>query len=768
VTRSRGFRWNAIVAAVAVFFSLLAAGPQAQEAFTVEDIRLEGLQRISAGTIFNYLPVQVGDQVDSSITARAIRALFQTGFFNDVRVERDGNTLVVSVVERPSIASVAFDGNDSLSDEELEQALTNSGFAVGRVFDRSVFEQVEQELRRSYFAVGKYAVKITSTVTPLERNRVAVNFDISEGAAATIKQINIVGNELFDDDDLEDLFSLQTTRLFSWFTKADQYSKQKLAADLETLRSYYLDRGFINFSIDSTQVSITPDKRDVYITVNVSEGDQYTVSEALLAGDLTVDQDELFKLVEVRQGEVFSRKDVTKTSANLTERLGAEGYAFANVNAVPDIDEAQREVKLTFFLDPGKRVYVRRITFKGNAKTRDEVLRREMRQLEGAWISTSSVERSKVRLERLGFFEEVNVETPAVAGTTDQVDVDFNVVEAASGNLVIGAGYAQSQGVVLQTSISQENFLGTGNRVSLNLNTSSVNRNIGFSWLNPYFTVDGISLSAEAYLRKTDAQDANVADYSLDQIGTSASFGIPISEFNFVNLGLGFQNTKFKPGSNASTEVLAFSNEVGSRYNTVSLLGSWNSDSRNSRIFPDRGAYTSVEAEVAIPWLDLSYFKVKARHQRFFPLLPDIIAMMQAEVGYGDGLGDTEDLPLNENFFAGGIRSVRGFEANTLGPRDSRGEPLGGNFQVTGGAELIIPIPFLQTTKNFRLTGFFDAGNVFGPGQRFDLGDLRYSAGMSAVWLSPLGPLTLSVAAPLKKEDVDETQPLQFTFGTTF
>jgi outer membrane protein insertion porin family len=746
----------------------LPGAVSAQESFTVEDIRLEGLQRISAGTVFNYLPVQVGDRITAERTSEAIRALFRTGFFNDVRIEREGATLVVSVVERPSIASIAFSGNDELSTEELESSLKNVNFAVGRVFDRGIFDKVEQELRRSYFAVGKYGVEITSTVTPLERNRVAINFDVSEGEAATIKQINVVGNEVFDDDDLVDLFSLKTTRWYSAFTKSDQYSKQKLAADLETLRSYYLDRGHINFNIDSTQVSITPDKRDVYITVNITEGDQYGVGEVLLAGDLIVDREELFEQVQVSTGDVFSRKDVTETSAKLTERLGNDGYAFANVNAVPEIDEQKKLVKLTFFMDPGKRVYVRRINFKGNTKTRDEVLRREMRQLEGAWISTSAVERSKVRLDRLGHFEEVNVETPAVPGTTDQVDVEFNVVESSSGNLVIGAGFSQSQGFIVNTSVTQENVFGTGHQVSINLNTSDVNRNIGVSWLNPYFTLDGVSLGLDAYYRTTDAEDAGVADYTLDEAGAGFSFGVPISEFNSINLGMTVENTKFKPGVGASAEVLAFATDNGREFTTVTLRGSWANDTRNSRLFPDRGTLSRISAEVAVPGLDLSFYKLSLRHQRFLPLFRDITLMVDGEVGFGDGLGDTEDLPLIDNFFAGGIRSVRGFEANTLGPRDSLGEPLGGDLKLVGNFELILPVPFVTDSRNFRLTSFFDIGNVFGPGERFAFGDLRYSVGMSAVWLSPLGPLTLSVAAPLKSEDQDDTQALQFTFGTSF
>ncbi len=750
---------------LALLAPLLAA---AQEGFVVDDIRLEGLQRISAGTVFNYLPIQVGDRIDAERTAGAIRALFRTGFFNDVRIERDGTTLVVTVVERPSIATIAFSGNDTLETEDLETSLRNVGFAEGRVFDRSVFDQVEQELRRAYFAIGKYGVKITSTVTPLERNRVAINFDISEGDAATIKQINIVGNEVFDEDDLVDLFALKTSTWYSVFTKSDQYSKEKLAADLETLRSHYLDRGYINFNIDSTQVSITPDKRDVYITVNVTEGDQFGIGDVLLAGELMVDREQLFPLVQVQKGDVFSRKDVTETSAKLTERLGQEGYAFANVNAVPEIDEPTRTVKLTFFIDPGKRVYVRRITFKGNIKTRDEVLRREMRQLEGAWISTSAVERSKVRLDRLGYFDQVNVETPAVPGTTDQVDVEFNVVEGSSGNLTIGAGFSQGQGFIISSAVTQDNLFGTGHRLTVNLNTSDVNRNIGVSWVNPYFTLDGVSLGVDAYYRTTDAEDAGIADYTLDEFGGGLSVGIPISEFNFINLGVTAENTKFKPGGGASNEILAFARDNGSEFNTLTLTAGWANDTRNSRLFPDRGSLTRISGEVAVPGLDLSFYKLSGRHQRFFPLLKDFTFMVNGEIGYGDGIGDTEDLPLIDNFYAGGIRSVRGFEANTLGPRDSNGEPLGGDFKLVGNFELILPVPFVADSRNFRLTSFFDIGNVYGPGERFEVGDLRYSVGVSAVWLSPLGPLTLSVAAPLKSEDQDDTQPLQFTFGTSF
>ncbi|NKC14191.1 MAG: outer membrane protein assembly factor BamA [Gammaproteobacteria bacterium] len=736
--------------------------------FVVRDIRIEGLRRISAGTIFNYLPVKVGDYFDESQSGSAIRTLFKTGFFKDVRIERDGDVLVVHVVERPSIDSITFEGNENLETEKLLDSLQQIGFAKGEVFNRSSYAQVEQELRRAYFAQGKYAVRIKSTVTPLERNRVAVNFDISEGRVATIKKINVVGNSVFDDDELTDLFQLSTTGWWAFLTKRDQYSKPRLAADLETLRSYYLDRGYINFRIDSTQVSISPDKQDVYITINVTEGDRFRVSSVDIIGDLVVAPQELTGLVVLRQGDVFSRKKVTESTTALATRLGQEGYSFANVNAVPDIDNENRQVKVSFFVDPGKRVYVRRITFKGNAKTRDEVLRREMRQLEGAWIDTSKVERSKTRLERLGFFDAVNVETPAVPGTQDQVDVEITVEERSSGNLLAGIGYSQTQGFIFNSEIAQENFLGTGNRVSVTFNNSDVNRAFGLGFTNPYFTDDGVSLGFEADYRETDAADANLSRYTLDEIQGAFNFGIPITEFDFIDLGVRVEHTRFSPGSNASNEIVAFDRSVDGEFLAFLGTASFARDTRNRRILPDKGSVTRLSGEVAVPGGDITYFKTELYHQQFVSLLDDYTLILEGEIGYGDGYGDTDSLPLTDNFFAGGIRSVRGFKANTLGPRDSLNEPFGGNFKMVGSAEIVLPVPFLSDIKQFRLTGFFDIGNVYGDNQDFDLGDLRYSTGLGAIYLSPLGALTFSWGVPLKTRGGDETESFQFTFGTSF
>ena len=756
------------IALAAFLLCVFVRAAAASDAFVVKDIRLEGLQRITAGTVFNYLPIKVGDTVDGTRTAGAVRALFKTGFFRDVRLERDGETLVVSMIERPSIGGIEFIGNEDLKTEDLISSLEQIGFAEGRVFNRSVFDQVEQELHRTYFAAGKYGARIKGTVTPIERNRVSVRFEISEGVVARIRQINIVGNVAFDDDDLLDDFELGTTGFFSFITRSDRYSKPKLAADLETLRSFYLDNGFINFNIDSTQVSITPDKKDVYITINVTESGRYLVRDVYLQGALIVPEEELFELVTIVQGDVFSRKLVTETARNIGDRLGNEGYSFANVNAVPEIDEAAKTVNLTFYIDPGERVYVRRINFKGNTKTRDEVLRREMRQMESAWLSTGAVERSRIRLNRLGFFESVQVETPPVPGASNQVDVEFTVVERPSGNLLLGAGYSEAQGAVFDISVTEENVFGSGNRLRASFNTSDVSRDISMSWLNPYWTADGVSRGIDAYNRRTDASDANLADYDLEQIGAGMTFGIPVSEFTRVRLGFNAEQTDFLVGASASNEVLDFRDENGDRFITLLASAGWAKDDRNSRFLPTTGRLTRVSGEISVPGGDLTYYKLFARHQRLYPLGGDFVFVLEGELGYGDGYGDTRELPLTDNFFAGGLRSVRGFKANTLGPRDSLGEPLGGNLKVVGTAEVVLPLPFVENSSSFRITGFVDAGNVYGPKEDFDIDTLRYSTGLAGVWLSPVGPLTVSFAEPLRTLPGDETQGFQLTFGTSF
>lgn len=740
----------------------------AVEPFTIEDIRVEGLQRISAGTVFNYLPVKVGDRLDDQTAAQAIRALFKTGFFADVRLERDDSVLVVVVDERPSVASITISGNKDIETEQLLEALKRVGLAEGRVFNRSILAQVEQELRRQYFANGKYAVKIDTQVTPMERNRVAVGLNIEEGQAAKIKEINIVGNSVFDDETLLDEFELTTPTMFSFYTKKDQYSKQKLSGDLEALRSYYLNRGYLNFKINSTQVSISPDKQSIYVTVNITEGEQFTVESVKLAGDLVVDPDELKELVQVGPGDTYSRRLVADTSSSIVSRLGDEGYAFANVNTVPELDEEAKKVSLTFFVDPGNRVYVRRINFYGNVRTSDHVLRREMRQVEGAWFSTQKVERSRERLERLGYFSQVNVETPAVPGTGDQVDVDFTVVERPSGNFLASIGYSQTGGVILSASVQQDNFLGTGKRLAVRVNDSDIGQGFSLSYTNPYYTVDGVSRGFTIASEETDASEANLADYTTDINELSVHYGIPINEYDRFRVSLGYRGTTLNETTYSPDEVVGFITENGDNFATIRLGASWSHDTRNRALLADRGLLHSLSGDVALPGGDLEFYKFRYRYQRYLPLGWDLTLMLKGEIAYGDGYGDTELLPFFENFFAGGPRSVRGYAANTLGPRDSRGNPLGGAFEVVGGAEVYFPVPFAKDARQFRLGAFVDIGNVFEDFDAFDSGELRYSTGISTLWLSPVGPLSLSFAVPLNDKAGDETEVVQFSLGGSF
>ncbi|MFN2309488.1 MAG: outer membrane protein assembly factor BamA [Gammaproteobacteria bacterium] len=758
---------NHLLRACVMVGALAGAQPAlAFEPFTVTDIRVEGLQRIAAGTVFSHLPVKTGETFDETRSAAAVRALFRTGFFNDVRIERDAGILVVVVQERPAISSIEITGSKDIEAEPLLASLKEIGFAEGRVFDRALLDKVEQELERQYFSRGKYAVKITTTVTPLERNRVGISIAVSEGLAARIKQISIVGNQAFDDKTLLGEFQLSTPTLMSFYTGVDQYSKQKLSGDLEALRTYYLDRGYINFNIDSTQVSITPDKKDIYITINLTEGEQYRVKEVRLAGDLVVEPEVLFPLIDLNPGDVFSRKQVTETVTRVGAKLGDQGYAFANVNTIPEVDNEAREVVVTFFVDPGKRVYVRRVNMVGNTRTRDEVLRREMRQMEGGWFSSAAVERSRTRLDRLGFFEEVNVETPTVPGSTDQVDVNYSVTERPSGNLMVGLGYAQSSGILFNASVTQENFLGTGKRVNVAFNNSRVNTVYSFSYLNPYYTLDGVSRGLGAYFRSTDAGQANLVEYTADTFGGNVSYGIPLSEYNTARLDVQFENMDIKAGIYSPLTVTQFIDTHGNEFNNLKFTGSWTYDSRNRVIFPDQGTLQRASLSSTVPGLDLQFYKLGYEHQTFVPLTRLFTLKLNGEVGYGDGYGDFDELPFFENYYAGGVRSVRGFEDNTLGPIDPlSGDPVGGGFRLVGNVELLFPPPFFAKTNSFRMSAFLDLGNVFPEYSDFEFGELRYSVGVGATWLSPLGALTFSLAKALNEKPGDQPQVFQFTVG---
>jgi outer membrane protein insertion porin family len=760
-----------LVKVLVYIFILFIPPVMAAEEFVIEDIRVEGLQRITPGTVFNYLPMKVGDKFDDTRSAEAVRALFKTGFFEDVRLERDGDVLVFKIKERPAIGSITLSGNKDVRSEDLIDGLRKIGIAEGRIFNQSLLDKLEQELRRQYFSLGKYAVSIKSTVTPLEENRVAVTIDISEGITARIRQINIIGNNTFKEKKLLKTFKLTTPTLFSFFTKADQYSREKLSADLESLRSFYLDHGYLNFNVDSTQVSITPDKKDIYITINITEGDLYSVSGVNLAGDFILPEEDLFKAIVIKNGELFSRQKLSTSTEGITNLLGDQGYAFANVNAIPDIDKENKTVAVTFFVDPGKRAYVRRISFSGNTRTADEVLRREMRQPEGAWISTQKVERGKVRLQRLGYFSEVNVETPSVPDTTDQVDVKYTVVEKPGGQLTAGVGFSQSGGIIFQTTIVQDNFLGSGKRVSFEFNNSSINRRFGLSYVNPYWTIDGVSRGFAAYYRKTDAGNANLLSYSSIVKGGAMTFGIPLTEYNSFNSTLGIENTKLDCSTGFLTSTCSqFVTDLGDNvFNMLRWTNRFAYDSRNKAIFPDKGMLHSIDAEVVIPSFgnSLEFYKLEYETQWYTNVFEDYIIALRGNLGYGDGYAGTKSLPFFENFYAGGPRSVRGYKDNTLGPLDPVTlKPIGGNVKLTGGAEVILPVPFFRDIKSVRIAGFLDAGNVYN--DKLDLGQLRYSVGLSGMWVSPFGIISMSVAEPFGDKPEDQVQVFQFTFGSSF
>lgn len=782
----------------------------AVEEFTIEDIRIEGLQRLTAGTIFNYLPIKIGDQFNDKISGESLRNLFSTGFFDDVVFEREGNVLVVIIKERPTIGSLEIDGNKDITTENLMSGLEDVGFTEGQVFDQSQLEKLERELQRQYFSNGKYGITIKSTVESLANNRVGITVNISEGDAAKIRQINIVGNTVFPEEALLDEFELSSSTLLSFFSKNDQYSRQKLSGDLEILQSWYQDQGYVNFDIASTQVTITPDKKDIYITINVTEGEQYTISGVKLAGELIIPDEQLFELVSIRRGALFSRKELNDSSKRITDKLGAEGYSFSNVNGVPDVNDEDNTVNITFFIDPGKRVYVRQVNFTGNVRTRDEVLRREMRQVEGGWISTPQVERGKVRLQRLGYFREVNVETPTVPGSADQVDVEYTVEEQPFGNFTAGLGYSQIEGLVISTSIAQNNLFGSGNRVQFSFNNSSYNRTFALGYMNPYFTDDGVSRGYNFSYQETQGLDANITAYDSEVISSSVNFGFPISEFNSISTAIGYENTTLSEDGFYADQVQDFINREGNQFDVVRLSAGFAYDTRDDLIMPDSGLYHQILGEVTVPTFgnSLEFYKLSYRSQWFHPLPKGFIFALKGDLGYGNGYRSTEGLPFFEHYYAGGPRSVRGYTQNALGPKDNFGRPLGGNVKLVAGSEVIIPIPFLEQFDQFRFSAFVDAGNVYCTGNavndvvvttvtnsvnsvggglsvggvtrrieqvpvcseanKFDIGNLRYSAGLGAVWISPLGVMSFSISTPFNNQPSDDTEQFQFNIGTSF
>ena len=757
-----------------VVAGLFAVPALAFESFTVKDIRVEGIQRTEAGTIFSYLPLKVGDTLTDEKAAQAIKALYATGFFKDVRIEGDGNVMIVIVQERPAIAQIDFVGMKEFEKDVIVKAFKEVGIADGRIFDRAQLDKAEQELKRQYLTRGKYAVNITTTVTPLERNRVGINFTVDEGDSAKIRQINIVGAREFSEKELVSQFQLTTPGWITWYTKNDQYSRQKLTADLEKLKSFYMNRGFLEFAVESTQVSISPEKTDVFITINVTEGARYQVSSVKLAGDFSISEEELAKLVVVKAGDAFSRERLNDTTKAISERLGKEGYAFANVNAAPDIDKEKRQVAFTIFIDPGKRVYVRRINVTGNTRTRDEVIRRELRQMEGGWYDADRIALSKTRLDRLGYFTEVTTETPAVPGTSDQVDVNVNVVEKPTGNLMLGIGLSSTEGVVLSGSISQNNFLGSGNNVAIAVNSGKVNQLYSFSYTNPYFTVDGISLGFDLYHRNVDTSTSTtdaVNPYKSSSDGAAVRFGFPIGEKQALSFGIGVDRTDITAFTTSSPSTIAFIQQNGNSNVTIPVSANWVSDGKDSYLFPTTGWYQKASLEVAIPGGDLTFYRASYQLQRYFALSKSFTLMLNGEIGYGDSYGDTASLPFYKNFYAGGVNTVRGFKAGSLGPQDIYGNAIGGNERLIGQAELLWGVPGLE--KSVRLGWFVDAGQVWAVSGT-DKGvpgiddSLRYSTGLSFAWISPMGPLKFSFAYPINKQSSDKTESFQFQLGTNF
>ena len=776
---------------------LLNASLAHAQGFKIADIRINGLQRVSAGSVFGALPLNVGEQVDDQQLVESTRALFKTGFFQDIQLGRDGDVLVITVVERPSIASIDIEGNKAISTDDLMKGLKQSGLAEGEVFQRATLEGVRNELLRQYVAQGRYSAAVDAEVVAQPRNRVGLKIRIDEGEVAAIKHINVVGNSIFDQAELDDQFTLKTSNWLSFFKNDDKYAREKLSGDLERLRSYYMDRGYINMEILSTQVSISPDKKQVFITVNISEGAKYTVRDITLRGDLKVPEDQIHALLLVQKGQVFSRKLMTSTSDLITRRLGNEGYTFANVNAVPVPSKDGNTVDIEFVVDPGKRAYANRINFRGNTKTEDQVLRREMRQMEGGWASTYLIDQSKTRLERLGYFKEVNVETPAVAGVDDQVDVNYSVEEQSSGSITASVGFAQSAGLILGGSITQNNFLGTGNSASLGLTRSEYQSKYNIGFTDPYFTKDGVSLGYNAFFNKTDYNDYyddGVSYYSINSYGAGATLGYPINETSRISFGLTAQHDSIEPGTYSADEIYDFIDREGKEFTNFKANLGWSESTLNKGILATRGYAQNLNLMVTVPGSDLSFYKIDYTGQTFLPVSASTSLRFHTKLGYGNGYGSTDGLPFYENYTAGGEGTVRGFESGTLGPRntpatgtyssagqayysDRDTEALGGNIMITGGVEYLFPMPFIKDNKSLRTSLFWDVGSVYSDKcylstttgcDGVDLSQMASSVGVGVTWYSPMGPLSVNLALPIRKPDDAETQVFQFSMGQTF
>lgn len=750
--------------------------------FVIGDIVIEGNERIDLGTVLNYLPVRNRDPFNpAEDSGRVLRALYETGLFSDVVVMRRGeNTLLLKVEERPAIGSINISGNKKIESDELRESLRQSDIALGRVYNRSILETVERELRRVYFSQGNYGSEIDINVTDLERNRVALNIDIVEGAIARIEHINIVGNETYDEDTLLDLLN-SSEKTINPFSSADEYSQVKLAADIETLRSFYQDRGFIRFEIDSTQVSISPDKRDIFIVINIREGHRYTLRDISLEGDVDIPSEELMSLITVDKGDVFARKDIVTSSNAINDRLGEDGYAFAEVDVIPNIDDDARNVGLTFVITPGKRVYVRRVTFTGQYKTRDEVLRREMRQLEGSRFSPALVNRSRVRLQRLAFMQSVSIRTPRVPGTDDQVDLEVTVQEGQSGTFSAGLGYGSDGGTTVNLAFQQDNLFGTGESLQFSFDNSETTRQLSLSFRDPYFTDDGISRTVGAFIRETDTgNQTSTARFLSSTRGASLRFGVPLSEFSTFRVGLGYERTEIGATDGSPDEILSFLEEEGDVFNIYDLNLGFTYDTRNRTVFATSGAVNRFSLQTVIPGSDYTYYKMGYALEYFKAISSRYTFSTSIRLDSGFGYGDYDNLPFFDRYYAGGVRTLRGYRTGSLGPRDTingvdeDGNAIvsftaaGGDYRTLGTVEIIFPPPFVEEPGATRLSLFTDFGNVFADTSSFDIDEFRGSYGVAFVWLSPVGPLTFSLSNAYNDQEGDRKQRFQFTIGSIF
>jgi outer membrane protein insertion porin family len=766
------------ISALACVLVFGCASSYAMDEFIVADIRIDGLKRVSAGTVFSDFTISAGDKVDQQRIVAATKNLFKTGLFTDLKIKREGRDLIVEVFERPAISKIEITGNKNISEDELREGLRSAGMSEGKVFKRVTLERLELEILRSYVAQGRYSASIDAELIELPRNRVQISLNINEGEVASILHINIVGNESYSDEELIDLMELKTGGFWSFVTSDDKYAKEKLSGDLERIRSFYLDNGFIKFLIESTQVSISPYKENVFITLNVTEGPQYTIREYDLKGELILEKEDLDELVLVEAGETFSRQKLTASAELISRALGAEGYTYANVNPIPEPHD-DNTASIVFYVDPGKRNYVRRINFRGNTNTRDEVLRQEMRQMEGASASTDLIELSKTRLERLGFFGNVIVDTPSVPGQNDQIDVNYRVEEQSSGNLSASLGFSQGSGLTLGLSVSESNFFGSGKRVSFGINTSDSVKSANFSYLNPYYTVDGVSRGFSIFARETDFEEDNRSDYVIDSKGASVTFGYPIDNVSRLSFGLGFTNTKLSAGDFLPLQIDRFVEKNGTTYNTYELTGGWSRSTLNRGMFATKGWRQGFVVDVMAPFSDLTFYRSTYRSNAYFPIdkKHEYIFRVRNELSWGDSYGDTEQLPFFEHYFAGGINSVRGYENNTLGLRTTPNpnavggdDPFGGNLLYENSFEFIFPLPFVKDQRSMRLSYFVDGGNVFDTNRDydFDYEELRWSTGLSLQWNTFIGPLGFSFGKALNAIETDEKQFFQFSLGQPF